>query len=92
LLGRVGAFFWDGNALANSILFGRVSEFFWDEDPYLWDSAYSYEPEPGDTNWYFGGGARISLTDRLDLVGDWTRYKLETTDADIVSLGFTYRF
>lgn len=96
LFGRGGAFFWNGDALIDSALYGRVGAFFWDEDVYLWeDELYIDSTEnavPGDTNAYFGGGVTMSVTDRLDLVGDWTRYNLETTRSDVFSLGFTYRF
>ena len=96
LFGRGGAFFWDGDALIDSVLYGRVGAFFWDEDVYLWeDELYidsTESPLPGDTNAYFGGGLTMSVTDRLDLVGDWTRYNLETTRSDVFSIGFTYRF
>lgn len=96
LFGRGGAFFWDGDALIDSVLYGRVGAFFWDEDVYLWeDELYIDSAEnsvPGDTNAYFGGGLTMSVTDRLDLVGDWTRYNLETARSDVFSLGFTYRF
>lgn len=70
LFGRAGAFFWDGDALVDSIR----------------------QPSENDTNVYYGGGATVSVTDRLNLVGDWTRYELETTESDVISLGFTYRF
>ncbi len=96
LFGRTGAFFWNGNALIDSALYGRVGAFFWGEEVYVWDDELYYEDyengRPGDTNIYYGAGATMSVTDRLDVVGDWTRYKLETTDSDVVSLGFTYRF
>ena len=70
LFGRAGAFFWDGDALVDSI---RL-------------------PSENDTNVYYGGGATVAMTDRLRLVGDWTRYELDTTESDVISLGFTYRF
>jgi hypothetical protein len=41
---------------------------------------------------YYGGGAKFAITDRLSLLGDWTRYELEDTESDVVSLGFTFRF
>ena len=96
LFGRAGAFFWDGEALINSVLYGRVGAFFWDEDVYSWEDELYYDSnesaEPGDTNAYFGAGATVSLTDRLELVSDWTRYRLESTESDVFSIGFTYRF
>ena len=96
LFARGGAFFWDGDAIIDSLLYGRVGAFFWDEDVYVWEDELYFDSTenalPGDTNAYFGGGVTMSVTDRLDLVGDWTRYNLETTRSDVFSLGFTYRF
>lgn len=96
LFGRAGAYFWHGDAVIDSALYGRVGAFFWEEDVYIWEDELYYDTyevgRPGDTNSYFGAGATVSVTDRLDLVGDWTRYKLETTDSDVISIGFTYRF
>ena len=96
LFGRGGAFFWDGNAVIDSVLYGRVGAFFWDEDVYVQDDELYFDSNeqalPGDTNAYFGGGVTMSVTDRLDLVGDWTRYNLETTRSDVFSIGFTYSF
>ena len=96
LFGRGGAFFWDGDAVIDSLLYGRVGAFFWDEDVYLWEDELYFDdaddPVEGDTNTYFGGGVKFSVTDRLELVGDWTLYNLETASSDVLSIGFTYRF
>lgn len=70
-------------------LFGRAGAFFWDGDALINDIT---QASPEDTNAYLGGGGTVSITDRLKLVGDWTRYELETTESDVISLGFTYRF
>ncbi len=76
--------------LGNSMsLFGRGGAFFWDGDAIL-DNITLARPE--DSNLYLGGGATVSFTERLKLVGDWTRYELEDTESDVISLGFTYRF
>lgn len=96
LFGRAGAFFWNGDALIDSALNGRVSAFFWDDDVYVLEDELYYDSyefgRPGDTNAYFGAGAAVGVTDRFQLVGDWTRYRLEAADSDVVSIGFTYRF
>ncbi len=70
-------------------LFGRAGAFFWDSDALI-DSIR--QPSENDTNVYFGGGGTVSISERLKLVGDWTRYELESTESDVISLGFTYRF
>ena len=70
-------------------LFGRAGAFYWDGDELL-DSITQSSAE--DTNPYYGGGATVSVTDRLKLVGDWTRYELDAIESDVISLGLTYRF
>ncbi len=70
-------------------LFGRAGVFFWDAD--LVVDGFSIDV-PADENPYYGGGARVEVTRNLSLVGDWTRYELDTIDSDVISLGFTYRF
>ena len=70
LLGRAGAFFWDGDADINGVSQAR----------------------PEDTNLFLGVGLAWHLTEKLDLVGDWTRYELEDTESDVVSIGLRYTF
>ena len=70
LLGRAGAFFWDGDADINNVS----------------------QAQPEDTNLYYGGGAKYAISDRFSLLGDWTRYELEDTESDVISLGFTLGF
>lgn len=70
LYGRIGAFFWDGDADINNVSQAR----------------------PEDTNLYLGAGASFALSERLRLIGDLTRYKLEDTESDVFSLGLAYHF
>ena len=70
-------------------LFGRAGAFFWDGDAEINDIT---QARPEDTNLYYGGGAKFAITERLSLVGDWTRYELEDTESDVISLGFTFSF
>lgn len=70
-------------------LYGRAGVFFWDADVEV--DGLSIDV-PGDENPYFGGGAKVDVTPNLSLVGDWTRYELDTIDSDVISIGFEYRF
>lgn len=70
-------------------LFGRAGAFFWDGDALINNIT---QARPEDTNPYYGGGGTVAMSERLSLVGDWTRYELEDTESDVISLGFTYRF
>ena len=70
-------------------LFGRTGAFFWDGDA---DINNVSQATPEDTNLYYGAGGKFAFSDSFSLVGDWTRYELEDTESDVISLGFTYRF
>lgn len=70
-------------------LYGRAGVFFWDADVTV--DGFSIDV-PADENPYYGGGAKVDITSNLSLVGDWTRYELDTIDSDVISLGFEYRF
>ena len=70
-------------------LYGRAGVFFWDADVEV--NGFSIDV-PQDENSYYGGGAKIDVTQNLSLLGDWTRYELDTIDSDVISIGFQYRF
>ena len=73
----------------NFSLFGRGGAFIWDAETRIDGLRLSL---PEDTNAYYGGGADFEITDRLSLVGDWTRYELEGPDSDVISIGIKLRF
>jgi len=70
-------------------LFGRAGSFFWDGDAEINNVT---EARPEDTNLYLGAGVKFSINDRLALIGDWTRYKLEDSESDVASIGMTVAF
>jgi len=70
-------------------LYGRAGVFFWDADVDV--DGFSIDV-PEDENSYYGGGAKFDVTRNLSLLGDWTRYELDTIDSDVISIGFQYRF
>jgi OOP family OmpA-OmpF porin len=70
-------------------LYGRAGFFFWDGDAEINDVS---QARPEDTNLYIGAGIKFALSDRLSLLGDWTRYELEDTRSDVASLGLTLSF
>jgi len=70
-------------------LYGRAGVFFWDADVEI--DGFSIDV-PADENPYYGGGAKVDVTSNLSLVGDWTRYELDSIDSDVISVGFEYRF
>jgi opacity protein-like surface antigen len=70
-------------------LYGRAGVFFWDADVVV--DGFSIDV-PEDENPYYGGGAKFDVTRNLSLIGDWTRYELDTIDSDVISIGMQYRF
>ena len=70
-------------------LFGRAGIYFWDADVIV--DGFSIDL-PGDKNPYYGAGARVDVSRNLSLIGDWTRFELDTANADTISIGFQYRF
>ncbi|MDX1500463.1 MAG: porin family protein [Woeseiaceae bacterium] len=70
-------------------LFGRGGAFFWDADARIDDVVIGF---PEDTDWYWGGGADVRVTERLSLLGDWTRYEFEGAKSDVISIGFKFVF
>ncbi|MEM8815478.1 MAG: porin family protein [Pseudomonadota bacterium] len=70
-------------------LYGRAGSFFWDGDAEI-NSVSQARPE--DTNLYIGAGAKFAISDRISLLGDWTRYELEDTESDVASFGLVVSF
>lgn len=79
-----------GLPLTDSIsIFGRAGIFVWDADVEVNGVRSAVDD---DSNPYYGVGGKVGFTDRFSLVGDWSRFELDETDLDVVSLGFEYRF
>ena len=74
---------------SNLSLFGRAGAFIWEADARV--DGFRIEGFD-DENLYYGAGADFKVTPRLSLLGDWTRYELDDTESDVISIGFRYRF
>lgn len=74
---------------SNLSLFGRLGAFAWEGDARV--DGLRIEGFD-DENLYYGAGADFKVTERLSLLGDWTRYELDDTESDVISIGFRYRF
>jgi len=70
-------------------VYGRAGMFFWDGDAEVNNVS---QATPEDTNPYFGAGLGYAMSDQLQLIGDWTRYKLEGSSSNVFSVGFQFRF
>jgi len=63
--------------------------FFWNGDADINNVTVA---TPEDSNLYIGVGAGYAFTEKFSLTGDWTRYELEDTQSNVLSIGFEYRF
>ena len=70
-------------------LYGRTGFFFWDGDAEINDVS---QARPEDTNLYIGAGVKFAISNRLSLLGDWTRFELEDTRSNVASLGLVFSF
>lgn len=70
-------------------LTGRAGMFFWDGNAEINNVT---EATPEDSNLYLGLGLSFSISEKLELTGDWTRYELESATSGVFSLGLQYRF
>jgi OOP family OmpA-OmpF porin len=70
-------------------LFARAGAFFWDGDAEI-NNVSAAKPE--DTNLYYGAGARLALTERLSATVDGSRYDLDGTSSNVLSVGVDFRF
>jgi OOP family OmpA-OmpF porin len=70
-------------------VFGRAGAFFWDGEA---EVNHASQASPEETNPYLSLGIGYALTDSLSANGDWTRYELEDTNSDVLSIGFQFRF
>jgi hypothetical protein len=70
-------------------LFARAGAFFWDGDGEINNTTAA---KPEDTNFYFGAGLQLRLTDQLAVTADGSHYDLDSTSSTVVSVGLYYRF
>ena len=70
-------------------LFGRAGWFFWNGDAEI-NSVSQATPE--ETNLYLGAGMSYAIGDHFRVIGDWTRYELESANSNVFSLGFQFGF
>ncbi len=70
-------------------LTGRAGMFFWDGNAEINNVT---QATPEDSNLYLGVGLAFSVTEKLELIGDWTRYELESAESTVFSVGLQYNF
>lgn len=70
-------------------LIGRGGAYFWDADARIDNITV---PFPDDTDYYYGLGADFKVNEQFSLVGDWTRYDFDTSQSDVISIGFKFVF
>lgn len=70
-------------------LTGRAGMFFWDGNAEINNVS---QANPEDSNLYLGLGLSFSISNTLELTGDWTRYELDNAASSVFSLGLQYHF
>ena len=70
-------------------LFGRAGWFFWAGDAEINNVS---QATPEDSNLYLGGGISFAVSDRLNLIGDWSRYELDGVNSGVFSVGIQFGF
>ena len=76
--------------VANKVdILGRAGWFFWDGEAEINNVS---QASPEETNPYLGLGLSYAFTDSFSVNGDWTHYELESTNSDVFSIGFQFRF
>jgi OOP family OmpA-OmpF porin len=76
--------------VANRVsVFGRAGAFFWDGEAEVNNVS---QASPEETNPYLSLGVSYAITDSFSGNADWTHYDLESTDSDVFSIGFQFRF
>lgn len=70
-------------------LVGRAGWFFWDGNAEINNVS---QATPEDTNLFLGAGVSYAVGDHFRLIGDWTRYELESANSNVISVGFQFGF
>lgn len=70
-------------------LVGRGGAFFWDADARIDDVAVPFRD---DNDYYYGLGADFKVNEQFSLLGDWTRYEFDSSQSDVISIGFKFLF
>lgn len=85
LYGKVGYYFWDADTtatLVGNVTFGGVT----------YAAGGSANVSDNGEDPYYGIGFAYRFTDRVGLLVDYTRYKVDTTDVDTLGVGLTIKF
>jgi OOP family OmpA-OmpF porin len=76
--------------VANKVaIFGRAGAFFWDGEAEINNVS---QASPEETNPYLSVGLSYAFNDSFSINSDWTHYELESSNSDVYSVGFQYRF
>jgi len=70
-------------------LMGRAGWYFWNGNAEINNVS---QATPEDGNLYLGAGIKFDVTERFQLIGDWTRYELQDTVSGVFSVGLQYQF
>jgi OOP family OmpA-OmpF porin len=73
-------------------VFGKLGIFSWDAEAKDTTAGVPFSERSDGNDVFFGAGVSYSFTRNLSLRGEWERFQLDDVDADLLSVGFVYRF
>jgi OmpA-OmpF porin, OOP family len=73
-------------------LFGKLGIYSWEAEAKDTTAGFPFSDTFDGNDLFFGAGISYSFTRNLSLRGEWERFKLDDVDADLLSVGFVYRF
>lgn len=73
-------------------VFGKIGLFLWQAKANDTTAGAPFSRKEDGADLSFGFGAGYNFTRNLGLRAEWERFKLDDTDADLVSIGIVWRF
>jgi OOP family OmpA-OmpF porin len=74
------------------VVFGKVGMFLWYSEATDVTGGFLFYSEDDGADLSVGLGASIALGERFSLRAEWERFEMSSTDVDLVTVGFAFRF
>ena len=73
-------------------LFGKIGVFVWDAKASDVTGGAPFSATDDGTDVSYGIGASFNITKNISARAEWERFKLDSSDADLLSIGIVFRF
>jgi len=73
-------------------LFGKIGMFVWDAKASDVTGGAPFSATDDGTDVSYGIGASFNITKNISARAEWERFKLDSSDADLLSIGIVFRF